>query len=52
MLIKSVLLVECQNAVKYQILGYFLNTEYRDQKCHTYRPKLQVHTKKVHWLFP
>jgi len=31
----SVLFVDCQDTVKYRILGYFLNTDYRDEKCHT-----------------
>jgi len=33
--IKNVLLVDCQDTVKHWILGYFLNTKYLDEKCHT-----------------
>jgi len=33
-IIKGVI-VDCQDTVKYSILGYFLNTKYWDEKCHT-----------------
>jgi len=35
--IKSVVLVNCQDTMKYHIPGYFLNTEYQNEKCHTAR---------------
>jgi len=41
--IKSVLLVDCQNTVGYQITRYFLDTEYQDEKCHTTQCYLQWH---------